>query len=314
MSLLLALGIGQGRGGALLAGILCLVACRSSGTEAQPAPDTGGAPLRRTYVAGEQLGYVMTASNRNRESTRHYTAECQGRVVQTDDGTFYEEFRWIRLEVDGQEIALDDASRSFVQRLSLDPDYELGAPDIRGVNPMLIGPIFDLMTFYVDTHPSLHQGRLARRGDRMYVAHGQPNSWADGTRVLVGEDCIDFELTLADVGPESAQLLVRHVPPRESSIHLPAAWMREPVGDGPNNWVQIVKDASSAQPAYIAAVGRETFDVRITLERPAGRMVAATMDNPVDVLQRRCADAELLDCGEPVQYRIQRIIELRAQP
>jgi hypothetical protein len=168
------------------------------------------------------------------------------------------------------------------------------------------------MTFYVDLHPSLHQGRLVDTGDHVHVLHGQPNRWADGTRVVIGEDCIDFDLTLVEVSAERARLRVRHVPPAETSITLPAEWMRVPVGDKPNNWVQVVKDAGESSPSYIAAVGNEVFEVDIWVERPTGRIVSATMDNPVNVVQRRCSDEALADCEDPVSYQIFRRIELRA--
>ena len=148
----------------------------------------------------------------------------------------------------------------------------------------------------------------------MHVPHGQPNSWADGTSVILGEDCIDFELTLERLEASRALLRVRHVPPEEARIRLPAPWMQERVSsDAPNNWVQVQRDRSTPG-AFVAAAGHETFDVAIEVERPSGRIVLATMDNPVDVVQRHCADEALTRCGEPARYRIHRRIELRRAP
>jgi hypothetical protein len=80
--------------------------------------------------------------------------------------------------------------------------------------------------------------------------------------------------------------------------------------DAPNNWVQVQR----AKGAFVAAAGHETFDVAIEVERPSGRILSATMDNPVDIVQRRCADESLKEPGEPVKYRIHRKIELRRVP
>lgn len=286
------------------------VACRT------PAP-TGHAaagdarPLARRYAVGEVIRYVMTGVNEGRGRMTNYTAESEGVVTRAADGTFYEDTRWTRLEIDGQEIALDEKSLAFRQQLSLDPGYQMPFPGIQDVQPQLIGPILDLMTFYVDLHPALHQHRLAKAGDHLYVPHGQPNSWADGTRVILGEDCVDFDLTLVRVGDGSADLRVRHVPPPKPTIRLPADWMRAPVGDAPNNWVQVEKDASASPPVHLAAVGHEVFDVDLRIERPSGRILSARMDNPVDVLQMRCEDESLVGCGDPARYRIHRRIELR---
>ena len=45
-----------------------------------------------------------------------------------------------------------------------------------------------------------------------------------------------------------------------------------------------------------------------------GRILSATMENPVEVLERECEDVEAKRCGEPVRYRIIRTIELVPVP
>ncbi|MCP5118954.1 MAG: hypothetical protein GY953_49740, partial [bacterium] len=89
-------------------------------------------------------------------------------------------------------------------------------PDLRGVEPALIGPITDLMAFYVDLWLAIKSCHL---------------TGADGTRVVIGEDSIDFDITLAELDRpnEVATVVVKHVPPERSAVRLPAAWMREPV-------------------------------------------------------------------------------------
>jgi hypothetical protein len=46
------------------------------------------------------------------------------------------------------------------------------------------------------------QLKLSHVAQRAYFEHGTPTSWADGERILLGEDSIDFDLTLvsADSG------------------------------------------------------------------------------------------------------------------
>jgi hypothetical protein len=300
------------------------VSPKSSGTDA-PGPVV--TPLARQYIEGETARYLMTGSNQGREHTISYTAEAQVTVKRDEQGRFFEEFRWMSLQLNGQGVPLDQASADFRQRVSLDGTLDMTPPapqDIARINPMLIGPVFDLMTFYVDLHPSLHQGKLAAIGDRVHVPHSQPNSWADGTRVILGEDCIDFELTLTHTDDASATLNVRHVPPEQSSIRLPASWMHERINpDRPNNWVQVQREQAadarnasdaSAAPRFVAAAGHETFDVVIIIDRPSGTIRSATMDNPVDLVQRTCNDEALTDCGEPVKFQIRRRIELRRLP
>jgi len=54
--------------------------------------------------------------------------------------------------------------------------------------------------------------------------------------------------------------------------------------------------------------------VEIKLGLDTGRILSATMDNPVDVMERVCDDAALTVCGNPERYSIRRQIALKADP
>jgi len=157
----------------------------------------------------------------------------------------------------------------------------------------------------------MQQDSLVRPGDRVAVPHNEANSWADGTRVVLGQDAIDFELELGAMESSESTVVVnvRHLPPRHPAISLPAEWMREAAADVSNNWVQVTR---TREGAYRAAVGKETFDVEIRLSTNDGRIVSGRMTNPVEILERECADQTLAKCGEAARYRILREIELKA--
>jgi len=279
---------------------------------AQPAP----APtptLERHYQEGETIAYKMTGVNQGHQGTIRYEAHAQGVVKKAASGMFVEEFAWKDLHVNGQPFVLSPASQEFHESVSVAPGYPFPIPDLSKVQPILIGPITDLLAFYVDTMLTMQQKDLVRAGDHVYVKNGTPNSWADGFRVTFGQDAIDFDITLqsVDQAAKIATVVVRHVPPAESQIKMPASWMLTPVGASANNWVEVEKGQDGK---FTAAVGRETFeaDLRISLE--TGRIISATMDNPVDVLERGCDDAALTVCGAPVRYGIRRQITLDAEP
>ncbi len=243
--------------------------------------------------------------------SRVYDATVTGVVRQTADGAYYEDLGWTNLVVDGKAIELSPEQLAFRQRLSLDLHFKAPFPDLRTAHPMMIGPILDLMTFYVDLQLGLRHPELAHAGDHAYVAYGKPHSWASPARgIVVGEDTIDFDLTLTKIDPatRSATLLVKHVPPATLGISLPATWMQPPViGSSPNNWVQVVK---AGDAGYDAGVGHESFDVEVTVELDTGKLVSAKMVNPVDVLERECTDAELSSCKDPSRRQIMRKIYL----
>ncbi len=125
---------------------------------------------------------------------------------------------------------------------------------------------------------------------------------------MLGEDSIDFDITLTSVDQSTkvATLVVRHVPPEQSQVRLPATWMREPVADTPNNWVQVTRRDGK----FVAAVGKETFDVRMEVSVVDGKILSGVIENPVNARERDCRDAALASCGDPHPRHIFRKIEI----
>jgi hypothetical protein len=260
--------------------------------------------LSRRYRVGERLNYLMKGRNNNHT----YQVRLTAGVTERADGQFVEEYGWTDLVVDGVPQPLTPASREFRQVVTLSGGSPYKFPDLSRVQPSLIGPVTDLLTFYADLFLATHVGQLREPGDRFFFASPMVSSWADGTRVLTGEDSIDFDihLTAIDRPRGVATLLVKHVPPKAPQIRIPAEWMREPVAGVPNNWVQVRKVAGG----YIGAVGKETFDVELTIRLAGGEILSATMDNVVEALARECVDVELSDCGKPRPNPTVRRIEM----
>ena len=205
---------------------------RSTAQEPTPEP-----LLARRYQEGERFGYLMTA--RNNDSA--YEVRLTASVLRDAAGRFVEEYAWSDLMVDGIPRQLTPTSQQFRQWVTLGGDAPFVFPDLSRLQPGLIGPVTDLLTFYADLFLAMNAGRLRAPGDRFLVRRDAPNSWADGSVVLVGEGAIDFDITLTDIDRVNgvAALLVKHVVPEEPAIRIPAAWMRAPVADTPNNWVQV---------------------------------------------------------------------------
>jgi len=286
-------------------------------------PGAGMHPLARRYADGERLAMHISATNEHPGRTGRYDADVSGVVTTDSAGRFVERFAWSHVALDGGS-PVDIDSVLARQEVSLSPEVTPRPPDLRRMDPRLIAPALDFLTFYVDLWLAMRQG-LVRSGDHRYLAMGAKGSWADGRTIVVGEDGIDFDITLVSLDSASgvARLTVRHVPPAGPAITLPAAWMTTPVDQNtsaaadpprPNNWVQVAKATSDGVVSYTAGVGRETFDVALTVAIADGRLIAATMDNPVDVLERTCGDSALTQCGEATRYRIHRRIELRQRP
>ena len=260
--------------------------------------------LVRRYQAGDRFGYVMTG----RDDDNRYAVRLTATVTRGPAGQFVEQYAWSDLVVDGVPQQLTPVSERFRQTVTLRGDAPFVFPDLSSLQPDLIGPVTDLLTFYADLFLAMHAGQLRTPGDRFVVQRDAPNSWADGRMVLIGEGSIDFDIRLTDVEQSSgvARLLVRHVVPEAPAIRIPATWMRAPVVDTANNWVQVRWEGGG----YVAAVGKETFDVELIVDLASGRIVRAAMDNPVETVVRDCADIGLTECGEPRRRRILRRVEL----
>lgn len=268
--------------------------------------------LARRYREGEKIIYQMKATNEDRGKTLAYELQADG-IVKRDGEDFWEEFAWSNLIVNGAPKPLSPASQNLRQTLSLGPTSakHTQMPDLSKA-PALIGPITDLLTFYADMLIVHSKGKLERPGEHFYVKYGTPASFADGSYVILGQSSIDFDVTLntVDRAGHFAVVTVKHVPPQEPQIKIPAEWMKPPVADTPNNWIQVTRKGPDK---YIAAIGNEIFTVELKLSLDDGRILYATLDNPVEVRERECTDAELTQCGDPVRYRILRKIEITAR-
>lgn len=286
---------------------LILFLASSSGAAAQ-TPGLAPAPLHRAYVEGQILRYRMKGVN----ESWHYSAEAAGIVKKDGNGAFYEEFSWSDMMTDRKPETLVASMAGYRQRLSLDPNVFPGTPNLNGVDPKMIGPVTDLMTFYVDYWLAAKFNQLRKPGDHFYFTNPTVPSWADGQRVIVGEDAIDFDMTLesVDTARGTAELEVRHVPPRQPKIHLAAPWMQAPQGSPANNWVQVTRTGDGQ---YLAAVGQENFDVRMTISLADGNILHGEMQNPVSTVERLCSDDKLMQCGEGKPHHILRVIEINLE-
>jgi hypothetical protein len=280
--------------------------------EAQ-TPAAAPSILARHYQEGEKLIYHMKATNKDRVNNVSYEIDANGTVKKNAAGNFVEEYAYANFIQNGKPVDMTPAMRDFRQNLSLDSATPTGVPNLSQVVQM-VGPITDMLTFYADLWLAVKLNKFSKPGDHFYfdAMANTPNSWADGTYTIVGEDVIAFDFTLTgiDNANKIATLEVRHVPPPNPQIKLPAEWMRTPVADTPNNWVELQK---SDDGKYSGQVGKEVFDAIIKISLVDGKILSATLDNPVEVIERDCTDLALTKCGDPMRYQIRRQVEITLQ-
>ena len=251
---------------------------------------TGSPSLQRQYKEGAVSHYTMTGDN----DGWRYTVQTAVVVKRDHTGRFYEELRWSDFSSNAEQT-LAPESLALRQTVSLDdPVSYMKVPNLAQVQSFLIGPITDTLTFYSDLLLTMQAG-LLHPGQTAYVPRTTPNSWADGQRVLIGEDVVDFSLRVEAVNPadHTETILVQHVPPPQSHVQRPAPWMQQTSTATPTNFVQVSKEGDN----YIAETGKEAFDVRLTIDTRDGHLLSATMHNPVELGIRTCTDKALQHCG-----------------
>ena len=293
--------------------VAAFVAISLPGICAAQTPAAAPSILTRHYQDGEKLSYHMKATNKDRVNNTAYEIDAVATVKKNAAGNFVEEFAYANFTQNGKTVIMTPAMKDFRQNLSLDSATPSGVPNLSQVIPM-VGPITDMLTFYADLWLSVKLNKFSKPGDHFYfdAMANTPNSWADGTYTIIGEDVIAFDITLKDIDAANkiATLEVRHVPPPNPQIKLPAEWMRAPVADTPNNWVQLQKMEDGK---YSGEVGKETFDAIMKVDLASGKILSATLDNPVEVIERDCADVALTKCGAPMRYQIRRRVEITLQ-
>ena len=233
-------------------------------------------PLVRRYTEGEKLTYHMKGDN----DGWTYEVQANGIVRKDASGHFVEEYGWSDFKSNAP-MTLSPASLNFRQTLSLDPATPPSIPNLSQVQPFLIGPITDMLTFYADLWMAIQQSDLERAGDHAYVKVGIPASWADGNYVILGRRLRSTSISRSrnSTPPTRSQrCLAKHVPPQQPKVKLPARVdarrrSRTPRTTG-------FKSARINAGKYDAGVGKETFDVEIKLSLKDGKIPVSHLGQP----------------------------------
>lgn len=262
-------------------------------------------PLHRQYHEGETLTYHMTAVN----ESWHYAVQSDSIVKRDANGAFFEEVHWSGMQSNGQPVVLSAAMQEMRQKFSLDPNFMPVPPNMHQIEQGMVGPVTDLMTFYIDLWLIHKTGQLNKPGDHFYFNMPMTPSWADGKTLLIAEDSFAFDMTWksTNAADQTAILVIRHVPPEKPTVHLSAEWMLKPVADTPNNWVEVKK---SPDGKFEVGVGKETFDVELKVSFKDGKILHGSMKNPVTTIERTCTDVMLTQCDAPKPHEIMRTIEI----
>ncbi|MBN8536556.1 MAG: hypothetical protein J0M15_05850 [Deltaproteobacteria bacterium] len=235
--------------------------------------------ITRKYVEGNTLSYRISNTQ---EINAHSIFEYQG-VATIEVKSNVEKWKWSEISMNHNPFPLPP---DYVQILSLDSSFSMEVPPAN----MRIGPLLDTLNFYANAMIAFKQINLRMPGDKSFVSEeGKANSWTNRERnVLFGQDCLDFELELAELSVESAIFIVNNIPPKKGcKVDFPLGWnwLEMNSDDQKNNFFQVELQPNGK---YQALAGVEVVKTVLHIDRQTGKINLATMENPVHAVMWEC--------------------------
>lgn len=292
--------------GRLLASLAVLAGC-GGGARPPPLPhraEPSSFVYERLYRAGTVDEYRLTleyvpssgAPYLQETMTRHEATTNGERITITalsrETNGKVEDWTDVARAYRGHDVSLASSCKDCVQ-----------LPDLGTIDPRLVEPVTDVITFFVAVSSGAGIANVQRAGDRYALPTPVVGRWAHGKETPVGEDCIAVSIMLREITSETATYVTAFEPPTERCLTPALPVMEAPIGQGPNNFQQVMVSAVDRAAMW----GREQFVVTTVVRRSDGTILEATMDNQL-VLRTRlgCADETLQRCQMEVPMRLQR--------
>jgi hypothetical protein len=276
------------------------------------APQT----FHRDYAPGESYRYKMVRTyEENGAFKREEIAESLHEVP--EEGPPRERISFTSLTKRTAE-GTEDLSAAIAKfpayetSVSATSNPELSAlPDLKGWDMGVVGPVTDLHTFLIAVSHQVGADKISEPGQTYTTGEAAKASWANGENIPVGEDCIQISITLLESTDDRATYETRFMPPTEACLTPLKPWMEAPVVEGtPNNFQQQMMMG----PMAAAMWGREQFVITSTIRRSDGRILSATMDNPLTLMLKVGCDPNLDSCKHELPMAIHRKLKLELLP
>ena len=161
---------------------------------------------------------------------------------------------------DAQGLDPTSIERAPSDDFSLDPNRNPLMPDLAHVDPKLIGPITDFMTFYVDLWRAEKLGELKKTGDQLYFKQGTRSR---GRRSVVSSASLHRLRLHVEECRRSQPEATLEMPSRSAREVAGHAHRRLDAHPRSRHSEQLVGVNRTQDGKFHAAVGKETFDVEI---------------------------------------------------
>jgi hypothetical protein len=264
----------------------------------------------RGYQPGQEFSYHLEDRRRQQsgETVSSTVASAESlHQVAFEAGVPVETVHWTEV-VDlttGQRRT--DLAGVPATRISLHPNgpIEPGKP---AGDPVMLGMVTDLATFYVAASPRAGIANLHLPGDRAVAAAPVFGDFADGAVFLVGQDKLRAEIEMTALSAQLVEYTTYLQPVAFEAGELYRDFMQQPAcGNAPNN-IQYVR---KHEAGYRAVWGCETITIQTKIDRQSGIIVESLMVSYLLQNVKTCQDAALTQCsdGEPIEEN--RTVELK---
>ena len=269
-------------------------------------------PLLLLYLPGTAQTHryqLITHVRYNGQPQPGSIAVCELTAGADAKGIPYEEVKWISMRiVKGSDTTDAGHSARAVQpyRISLHPQGNLALPRIAVAD--MTGPITDFHTFYVALGPKLGLASLKKAGDRFVLPAPLTGDFANGSSILLGNDCLQVSNTLTGIRNNTLLLKTAFRPPATSCLRFMLDEMNAPVVPDTLNNFQMVRPAAAG--TFNVQWGREYFDIDSEVQQQSGRLLKAAMVNDLKLKVKIACDSTYRHCQREVPFRIERELEL----
>jgi hypothetical protein len=265
--------------------------------------------FERRYEAGGEFSYHLEDRRRQQAGESVSTtiaAAKSSHQVAFEGGVPVETVRWTEAIDLATGQHRTDLAAVPISRISLHPNgpIEPGKP---AGDPLMIGMITDLVTFYIAASPKVGIANLHLPGDKAATAPVYGN-FADGTTFLVGQGKVSVEVAMTALSPDLVEYSTYMQPLAFEPGELHREFMQQPAcSNAPNN-IQYVRAQGAG---YLAAWGCETITIQTKIDRQSGIIVEALMVSYLLQNVKMCQDAALTQCSDGPPIEENRTVELK---
>jgi hypothetical protein len=275
---------------------------------------------QRRYVPDEQYSYLLKRTYLQNGAWSSTGEALSHHKVSIERGVGIENVNWPtywfknKKYPKGRDLG-NDAKSIGAYEISLDPNGPLEIPSLNLVPPSMVANVTDLNAFYVAISPQAGIRQLKQVGDH-YDGKSVRGDWGGTPGTPTGEDCVQLRLELTGLSATTANVKTTFLPSPLGceGFSFKTAWMVPPVsGTTANNFQEVTHSGKKFDVMW----GQEEFTINSVIDRSSGKILSATMENPLHLKLKAGCDQNLENCikmadgTDSAPVLIQRTIELK---